>query len=341
MAYVWGFHRGHDVQNVQVRAATHDTRLVPGGFGFCGVVTAGQLHISGGTGHVADAVVPAEAVGAAVRAAACGWEHALVATEDGLLAWGWNAHGQAAPGGAELALPTRVPGVQATVRQLAAGEQHSLALLASGLAFSWGAGSHGQLGHGGRADAAAPRRIDSLQDVTAIAAGARHSLVVLADGGGVAAFGWGLYGQCGNGGNEDVLLAARIAALAGLRCVGVAAGLAHSMALTDGADCYAFGHNDCGQLGVGADEPCALTPQLLEAPVLERGVQRVCCGARHTVFWLADGALAATGWNAHGQLCTGDKTDAWTPTLVKLPRPVRDVQCGWWHTLLLLADADA
>jgi alpha-tubulin suppressor-like RCC1 family protein len=57
------------------------------------------------------------------------------------------------------------------------------------------------------------------------------------------------------------------------------------------------------------------------------------------VFLTHDGRVAACGWAAHAQLCTGDREDRHAPTLVTLPRPARDVACGWWHTLVLLEPA--
>jgi alpha-tubulin suppressor-like RCC1 family protein len=360
--FVWGFHGSADVEQLQVSEDSADARLVSGGFGFCATLLGGRLRVRGGRGYVVDTDVKPESLSssdgaAAVCVAALGWEHALCATDDGtLLGWGWNAHRQAGSAAvAELEKPTPFPcSIGAPVRALAAGETHSLALVgADGAVFAWGGGSCGQLGHGDRGDVSSPRRVERLPlGVTAIAAGARHSLAALPTGG-VAAFGWGLYGQLGNGGNEDAL--APEVVLSGIRCSYVAAGLAHSMFLTATGDVYACGFNDAGQLGLACSEEggaaasseeeehtaCALTPELLESPLLEArgGVRRVCCGARHTVFLMQDARVAACGWNAHGQLCTGDRVDRHAPTLVALPRAARDVECGWWHTLVLLEPA--
>lgn len=363
--FAWGFVGGADASSQEGVRVCADADAVPvaGGFGAVGVLARGTLRVSHASGgHVTDAVVGAEAGGAAVVAAALGWEFAVCACDDGtLMGWGWNAHGQTGADSAahaELAAPRPIPcSLGAPVRELAAGEQHTLALVgARGAVFAWGGGSCGQLGHGGRDDVAMPRRVESLPEgVTALAAGARHSLAALPGAQGVAAFGWGLYGQTGSGSNLDALVPTPVAALAGLRCVGVAAGLAHSMVLTDAGDVYGFGHNDAGQLGLDdagdaassaaldegaapSQQQCALTPQLLEATALEaHGVARVCCGARHSIFLTRDGRLLATGWGAHGQLATGDATSRAAPTLVPLRGKAREVRCGWWHTLVQLA----
>ena len=60
----------------------------------------------------------------------------------------------------------------------------------------------------------------------------------------------------------------------------VAAGLHHTLAASADGDIYAWGANECGQLGTGCTAGCH-TPQLLAAQVLEREhVVEVACGSR-------------------------------------------------------------
>lgn len=327
--FVWGWWQGEDVVEAKRVCESAAASPVAGGFGFGGTLDGGNLRVFGSrTGYVAgDAQV------AGVVAAACGFEHALYATDSDdrpqLFGWGWNAHAQAAPGNAlaEVSAPSLAFRAPHAVRKLACGEQHSLALLHDGALLSWGAASCGELGHGERSDGAAPRRVSLPASASDVAAGARHSVAVV--GGAFYAWGWGLYGQLGSGGNEDVLAAEPVAALRGVAASSVAAGLQHSLFVTEGGDAYAAGANADGQLGLDSAEEVALSPQLVEA--LE-SVQRASCGARHSVFLTADGSLHATGWNAHGQLCTGDRVSWRVPTRVL--GSVTDAQCGWWHTLV-------
>ena len=68
----------------------------------------------------------------------------------------------------------------------------------------------------------------------------------------------------------------------------------------------------------------------------------VSCGSRHTAAVSKDGTIRAWGWNARGQLGTGDRIDRSTPTAVEIPggRRAARVACGWWHTLVEVVDED-
>ena len=77
------------------------------------------------------------------------------------------------------------------VRQIAAGDLHSLALTYNGMVYSWGSSKHGQLGHGNRKTQLLPKLITHLDEhvsrersstVRLIGAGARHSVAVLGNG---------------------------------------------------------------------------------------------------------------------------------------------------------------
>lgn len=68
--------------------------------------------------------------------------------------------------------------------------------------------------------------------------------------------------QVGQGSTEDQLSPCYVAAMGGLHVVGVAAGLWHTLCITDVGDVYAFGGNQFGQLGVGGThaEVCFTIP---------------------------------------------------------------------------------
>lgn len=86
------------------------------------------------------------------------------------------------------------------VRQVACGDTHTLVCTDAGELFTFGRNQNGQLGLGDTADVLAPRRVADLAGVrvTGVAGGAEHSVVSTADGE-VHAFGWGRYGNLGDG----------------------------------------------------------------------------------------------------------------------------------------------
>ncbi|CAA0809389.1 Regulator of chromosome condensation (RCC1) family protein [Striga hermonthica] len=256
------------------------------------------------------------------------------------------------------------PGVR--IASVAAGGRHTLALSVTdtGQVWGWGYGGEGQLGLGSRIRmVSSPHLIPCIDSsfkndrlmghsrgtmvsegqgyrvpgsyVKAIACGGRHSAVIT-DAGALLTFGWGLYGQCGQGSTDDELSPICVSSLLGIRIEGVAAGLWHTICISADGDVYSFGGNQFGQLGTGADQAETL-PRLLDAPSLENvHAKIVSCGARHTAVVTEDGKTFCWGWNKYGQLGLGDVIDRNTPCQVTLDgHMAKNVACGWWHTLLL------
>ncbi|KAF7825627.1 ultraviolet-B receptor UVR8-like [Senna tora] len=171
--------------------------------------------------------------------------------------------------------------------------------------------------------------------VKEIACGGRHSAVIT-DAGALLTFGWGLYGQCGQGSNSDQLKPTCVPSLMGTRVAKAAAGLWHTLCVTVDGQIFSFGGNQFGQLGTGSDQPEA-SPRLLDASCLEnKHSSIVSCGARHSAVLTDDGQFFTWGWNKYGQLGLGDSVDRNIPSQVTIGGCTpRNVACGWWHTLVL------
>ncbi|KAI4299522.1 hypothetical protein L6164_032974 [Bauhinia variegata] len=142
--------------------------------------------------------------------------------------------------------------------------------------------------------------------------------------------------KCGQGSTDDELSPTCVSSLLGIQIEAVAAGLWHTVCVSADSGIYAFGGNQFGQLGTGAD-PTETLPRLLESPKLENAHARsLSCGARHTAVITDDGKVFCWGWNKYGQLGLGDVIDRNIPSEVTVEGCVpKNVACGWWHTLLL------
>ncbi|XP_030542193.1 ultraviolet-B receptor UVR8-like isoform X8 [Rhodamnia argentea] len=262
-------------------------------------------------------------------------------------------------------LVTLGPGVRITT--VAAGGRHSLALSVSdvGQVWGWGYGGEGQLGLGTKIKMmSSPHLIPCIQTpnlvkdgaltssqgsmssglqsskvpgnyVRGIACGGRHSAVIT-DTGALLTFGWGLYGQCGQGSTNDQLRPTCVSSLLGTAIGGIAAGLWHTICVSTEGRVYAFGGSQFGQLGTGGESAETL-PQLLECPDWKgKQVKVVSSGARHNAVLTEDGQVFSWGWNKYGQLGLGDSIDRNIPSQVPIDGCLpRNVACGWWHTLLL------
>ncbi|MCO5603471.1 hypothetical protein L7F22_057621 [Adiantum nelumboides] len=126
----------------------------------------------------------------------------------------------------------------------------------------------------------------------------------------------------------------------GLPVKAVAAGLWHTVCITESGDVYSFGGNQFGQLGTGNDQ-AELLPRLLDTPALENvHATSVSCGARHSAICTDTGRIFCWGWNKYGQLGQGDALDRSSPVEVLLEgSSAREIACGWWHTLCLVQSA--
>ncbi|KAG2601907.1 ultraviolet-B receptor UVR8-like isoform X2 [Panicum virgatum] len=247
---------------------------------------------------------------------------------------------------------------------VAAGGRHTLALSDLGQVWGWGYGGEGQLGLGSRIrTVSSPHPIPCIESalyskdrlsaikgnktaeghiskvmgncVRAIACGGRHSAVVT-DSGALLTFGWGLYGQCGQGNTEDVLSPTCVSSILGIKMQDVAAGLWHTVCTSVDGDVYSFGGNQFGQLGTGSDQ-AETVPKLVDATSLEnKNARSVSCGARHSAIITDEGEVFCWGWNKYGQLGLGDSMDRNVPCNVPVDtyHPL-NVSCGWWHTLVL------
>ncbi|KAL0333258.1 UNVERIFIED_CONTAM: Ultraviolet-B receptor UVR8 [Sesamum angustifolium] len=280
------------------------------------------------------------------------------------------------------------PGVM--IASVAAGGRHTLALSDGGQVWGWGYGGEGQLGLGSRIKMVASPHLIPCIDLSSneidssvainqetvcvgaeqrksignyikgIACGGRHSAAVT-DAGVLLAFGWGLYGQCGQGNTDDLLRPTCVASLLGTQIEAVAAGLWHTICIGADGRVHAFGGNQFGQLGLGTNpdqceklirnhycqvlwcevtickEDKQIVPKLLDASVLESKKAKVASsGARHNAILTEDGKIFCWGWNKYGQLGLGDTVDRNIPAQVLLKDYMpKNVACGWWHTLSL------
>ena len=289
--------------------------------------------------------------GEVIKYIAAGRYHSLAVTTEGkVYAWGLNNYGQL---GINSQINTSTPtlvralnnaGAQLTdIIMVAAGETWSMALTNTGSVYTWGRNDLGQVGDNtGNAMQIFPVRLRGARgggymgNVIDIAAGDHHGLVVRSDG---SVYSWGVSSDgrlglgSGNVGDNNRKLAPEKVmkdAQTGLSgIIAVAAGAAHSMALTrgdaadeaaDGNRVYAWGLNSDGQLGNGS------TGGLSWYPVAVNGIRNITSISAGGNFSLAQVREDMTsikqayktyawGLNSSGQLGLGDTAIRNTATL--------------------------
>ena len=191
---------------------------------------------------------------------ACGTGHALVVSEEGCVyGWGWNSKSQVGVSTSEsraseaVCTPTLLGSLLGlSVRAVACGAAHSLAVTLQGEVYSWGLGGSGQLGHADYTSSVRPRCISRLATdvIIGVACGFGHSIALTKDGA-LRSWGWNRDGQLGVGDSENRNVPQRLS----LPCTAqqVACGGGHSCVVSTTGDLYAFGSSSCGQLGLGEE----------------------------------------------------------------------------------------
>ena len=326
-----------------------------GGAHACALLATGAMTCWGengfgqlGTGDTAPALNPSPPLvfpdGFAPHTLVLGNQHTCaISADERVKCWGSNQQGQLGP---DAAGDRHAPGPDLRLRgrpvvALAAGDDHTCAILDGGALKCWGRNDGGQLGladlmnHGDRSG----QMGDGLPEIVlggpavAVAAGAAHTCAVTG-GGAIRCWGAGDAGQLGQGSNAGALVPpATPVALPGA-AIGVAAGADFSCALLAGGAAACWGGGARGQLGTG-DTTGRATPG--DAVSFGAKATALAAGARHACALLADGRVACWGANDSGQLGLGDTQDRTRPTTVETgPGRVVALGAGGDTTCVLL-----
>jgi alpha-tubulin suppressor-like RCC1 family protein len=254
-----------------------------------------------------------------IQAVAAGANFSLALDEQGRLwAWGQNTAGQVGIGStsAAVATPALVAGLP-SLRAVAAGLNHVLALDTGGRVWAWGQNSFGQVGTGGTSAAVlAPYLVTTAPRAKAVAAGAGHSLVVAEEFAFGKVWGWGQnnFGQVGTGtaSTSPVLQPTAVTGAFAGDVTAVVAGHYFSLVQMGDGQVKAWGQNTFGQLGNGSTANSA-------SPVNISGMGDglgIAAGAQHALALRPGCPVWGWGSNSQGQLGTGSTSTSPTTTPV-------------------------
>jgi alpha-tubulin suppressor-like RCC1 family protein len=205
--------------------------------------------------------------------------------------------------------------------RISAGNQFSVGLHTNGNVVAWGENLFNQLGTGTYLNASTPVAVPGLSGIRAINAGGNHTLALHGNGT-VFAFGNNSFNQFGNGNNP--VFSHRPYQVPGMsRVQAVAAGQAHSVALTSSGNVWGWGRTTVA---------FSSTPLRMSAL---SSVRALSAGWDHDLALLGNGRVMAWGANGAAQLGLGDTVSTNTPTPVPGLSNIRAVAGGKLHSMAL------
>jgi alpha-tubulin suppressor-like RCC1 family protein len=301
------------------------TAIAGGGSHTCALTSGGRVKCWGGNsggqlgdGTTTQRTMPVDVSGLAsgVTAIAPGGFHTCALTGGGgVKCWGANWSGQLGDGTTTRRnTPVDVSGLTSGVTAIAAGDTHTCALIGGGVKC-WGNNWAGQLGDGTTTQRTTPVDVSGLASgVTAIAGGGPHTCA-LTSGGEVKCWGANWGGQLGDGTTIQRTTPVDVTGLTS-GVTAIAAGGAHTCALTGSGGAECWGENTNGQLGDGTTTD-RTTP--VNVSGLTSGVMAVAAVGFHTCALTSGGGVKCWGDNEHGQLGIGTFGYGTTPVDVAWP----------------------
>uniref|UniRef100_A0A6Q2X8V2 BTB domain-containing protein n=1 Tax=Esox lucius TaxID=8010 RepID=A0A6Q2X8V2_ESOLU len=195
------------------------------------------------------------------------------------------------------------------------------------------------LGTGDSQSSILPKKLDVLcgKKVVSLSYGSGPHVLLASEDGELFAWGHNSYSQLGNGTtNQGVAPVLVSANLLNKRVTEVACGSHHSLALTDAGEVYAWGYNNCGQVGSGstANQP---TPRRVSNCLQNKVVVSITCGQTSSLAVVQNGEVYGWGYNGNGQLGLGNNGNQLTPCRLVGLQGLRVLQIasGYAHSLAL------
>ena len=194
----------------------------------------------------------------------------------------------------------------------------------------WGHNTHGQLGNGTYEDVEkdSPFKIP-VNNVIGFDSGFAFT-IILDINGCVFTCGRNNYGQLGLGlelsdQKINILTEIKIDKVIQIGCDSYFA-----VALTKSAQCYTWGHNGHGQLGLGdflnRNKPCQVNHE---------NIISVSCGSNYTTILDGKGDVYSWGFNFHGHLGLGHCNNINSPQKISIKHVIKSINCGIYHSVAI------
>ena len=238
-------------------------------------------------------------------------------------------------------------GIRRIRNRISAGYQHFLLLLPNGKLYTTGLLQSNNLGRSqgsNMLDILYPVEGLEGKEILQFESNGFFSLVLTTDG--VYSFGFNNKGQLGTADIVDRNYAVKVKGFAGNNITQIAVGISSSYAIDTNGKAWSWGSNEFGQLGdrTGGDKARPFSVYN-NGTMFGKKPVKICGGNRYGVILTKDGILYSFGNHDVGQLGIPSVSVSYKsiePVKVVLSAFVNstviDVQCGYDHVLVLLAD---
>ncbi|XP_028278663.1 RCC1 and BTB domain-containing protein 1 isoform X3 [Parambassis ranga] len=205
--------------------------------------------------------------------------------------------------------------------------------------FVFGLNCSSCLGTGDNMSTIVAKKLDFLggKKVVSFSYGSGPHILLATDDGQMFAWGHNGYSQLGNGNTNQGLAPTLITAtLHNKKVTEVACGSHHSMALTHDGEVFAWGYNNCGQIGSGstANQPY---PRKVTGCLQGKTAVAITCGQTSSMALIDNGEVYGWGYNGNGQLGIGNNGNQLTPCRLAALQGlcIQQIVSGYGHCLAL------
>ena len=257
--------------------------------------------------------------------------HTISLREDGkVFTWGDNTYGQLGNGTVITSdEPVEVTFPEGTIiTQIAAGENHNVALDSNGNVWTWGRNNNYQIGNT-RENQYTPYKVSNLPKVIKIAAGNNNTMVITENN---ELYAWGLnaYGDLGLGIYTNKVLPKKVKGVHDI--IDISGGKSHYIVLNRAGEVFATGSNLYGQLGIGNNEIGKINE--FQKVEIKDKIGTIDAGDISNIATTVDGYVYTWGGNTYSTLGTEDKENKNVPTKLKDVKNIRQASTGKTHTIL-------